>query len=128
MVLSFVAKLKCCRSSLDKEDDSDDEIYSKPAKKTKTSKLTDYYAPSEPAKKATDVGRKISASMKPSPRKVSGKKTVVSDDEDDYNNPPPAPRSAPPKRAARTTAKKYVEVTSEDEEAKDGDYSLFEDD
>jgi hypothetical protein len=107
-------------------------MYSKPTKKPKTSKLTDYYAPSEATKKPTNVGRKISASMKPSPRKVSGKKrmTIASDDEDEDAvaefTPPPA-RAAPPKRAARTTAKKYIDVTSEDEEVKEDDYSLFED-
>jgi DNA topoisomerase II len=107
------------------EDDSDEEVYVKPAKKKKEA-----VNQVEPAtKKGAPVSRKISQSMKPAsppkpkPKKVGQKKWGGSseDDEDgdlmDYDDlPKPPARSAIPARAARGARKKYVEILTEDEE------------
>jgi DNA topoisomerase II len=97
------------------DDDSDDELYVKPAKKKP--------ALGPATKKAAPVPRKISQSMKPaSPPKAKPKKMGESSDDDgmDYDDlPKPPARSTVPARAARGAPKKYVELLSDDDDEED---------
>lgn len=103
------------------EDDSDEDMYVKPAKKKKPAgDSTEYFGKAGPAtKKAGVVPRKISQSMKPAspPKAKKGKKAEESDDMMDYDDlPKPPARSTAPARAARGAVKKYVEIMSDDDE------------
>ena len=108
------------------EDDSNEELHAKPAKKKKASaEAVNQVEPT--TKKTAPVPRKISQSMKlasppkPKPKKVPQKKLGDSSDDDgdlmDYDDlPKPPARSTVPARAARGAPKKYVEILTEDDE------------
>jgi DNA topoisomerase-2 len=121
------------------EADSDEDLYVKPAKKkAAVGKVTDFSDKAESAtKKAAQVPRKISQSMKPAsppkPKKALVKKLADSSDDEagdlmDYDELP-KPRTLPA-RPGRGAPKKYVEILSddEDEDGKGKDESMFEDD
>ncbi|KAF8060944.1 DNA topoisomerase II [Lyophyllum atratum] len=116
-------------------DDSEDDLYVKPAPKKK--KVTDFFEKATTKTKelaAAPTARKISKSMKPaSPPKVKAKakSKVTSDSDDDLMDfdKLPLPKAAPaPARAARAVSKKYVEILSDDDDEGNEDASMFEDD
>ena len=104
------------------EDESDDDLYIRPAaKKTKTTQaaVTDFFGkagPSEATKKA--AARKPSGSKPTAAKKPVSKKKVESDVEEDeiVISDVAETRPVAPARAARGKAKKYVEIESGDEE------------
>ncbi|KAL0945575.1 hypothetical protein HGRIS_014735 [Hohenbuehelia grisea] len=123
------------RKSIDKEEDeSDDPIFTKPAKKQKEApktqaSVTDFFDAGPSKDKKAPAPRKVSKSMKPAsppkPKKAPTK-FIDSDDELDFDDlPKPPPRAAP--RAARAAAKPaYIELSDDDDGG--GDDSLFVDD
>ncbi|KAF5377158.1 hypothetical protein D9615_006417 [Tricholomella constricta] len=118
-------------------EDSDDDLYIKPAAKKK--KVTDFFEKAAPktTEPVAPTARKLSKSMKPAspPKpKPKAKAKVVSDsDHDDdlmnYDELPVPKKAAPaPARAARAAPKKYVEILSDDDDDGNEDASMFEDD
>jgi DNA topoisomerase II len=101
---------------------------SQPTKKAKQADVRDFFGKTAAgsSKPAAPTQRKISQSMKPSPKskKQPAKKVVDSDDEDDYDSPPKPKARAGTSRPARATQKKYVELSDDD----DDDGSMFVDD
>lgn len=110
------------------EQESDDEMSLKPAKKRKVGEkpITDFFGKA-PTKAAAPTARKASGSQatnaKAAPaKKAPAKKVVVSDDDESMDDAPPPP----PKRAARKAAPKtYIDIESDEDG--DGPGSEFED-
>lgn len=114
-------------------EESDDELLDKPAKKAKQSDVRDFFnkPTAGSSKPAAGTQRKISQSMKPSPKskKAPAKKVVESDSDDDFDTlpkPKAAPARAGTARAARGAQKKYVDISDDDDGQNDA--SSFADD
>ncbi|KAF9242373.1 DNA topoisomerase [Melanogaster broomeanus] len=108
------------------DDDSDDEVYIRPAAKKKKT-VTDFFdkvpaGPTEVAKKP--AARKASGSKPAAAKKPAAKKVESEDDEAMMSDAVEA-RPAAPKRATRGKAQKYIEIESDSDGDKDDDDDMY---
>ncbi|KAF8837947.1 type II DNA topoisomerase [Paxillus ammoniavirescens] len=110
------------------DDDSDDEMYIRPAakkKKTAQAAVTDFFdkVPAEPSEAAKKPAARKASEIKPAAakKKPAAKQKVESDDDEVMASDTADVRPAAPKRAARGKIKKYIEIESSSDGDNDDD-------